>query len=63
MEKGDAAVKHLVMRVSIGVEDDTFLKRLEEGAPVGAEEGASGMEESSSGTEEGICGMEESALL
>ena len=35
MEKGGAAVKHLVMRVSVGVENDTFVKRLEEGTPVG----------------------------
>ena len=40
----------------------TFVKRLEEGAPV-AEERVSGTEESVSGTEEGACGTEESALL
>ena len=32
-------------RASVGVEDDTFVERLEEGAPV-AEEGTSGTEES-----------------
>ena len=49
-------------RTSDGEEDDSFVKRLEEGAPV-AEEGVSGMEESASGREEGTCGTEESALL
>ena len=43
-------------------ENDTFVKRLEEGVPV-AEEGVSGTEKSASGTEEGACGTEESALL
>ena len=62
MENGSAVVKPLVTRTSDGVEDDTFVKRLEEGAPV-AEEGVSGTEESASGTEEGACGTEESALL
>ena len=61
MENGSAVVKPLVTRTSDGVED-TFVKRLEEGAPV-AEEGVSGTEESASGTEEGACGTEESALL
>ena len=37
--------KLLVTRASVGVENDTFVKRLEEGAPV-AEEGTSGTEES-----------------
>ena len=55
MENGSAVVKPLVTRTSDGVEDDTFVKRLEELAPV-AEEGVSG-------TEEGACGTEESALL
>ena len=32
-------------RASVGVDDDIFVKRLEEGAPV-AEEGTSGTEES-----------------
>ena len=32
-------------RASVGVEDDTFVKRLEEGAPV-AEDSTSGAEES-----------------
>ena len=49
-------------RTSDGVEDDTFVKRLEEDATV-AEEGVSGTEESASGTEEGDCGTEESALM
>ena len=40
MENGGAVVKPLVTRASVGVEDDTFVKRLEEGAPV-ADEGAS----------------------
>ena len=62
MENGSAVVKPLVTRTSDGVEDDTFVKRLEEGAPV-AEEGVSGTEESASGTEEGACGTKESALL
>ena len=62
MENGSAVVKPLVTRTSDGIEDDTFVKRLEEGAPV-AEEGVSGTEESASGTEEGACGAEESALL
>ena len=62
MENGSAVVKPLVTRTSHGIEDDTFVKRLEEGAPV-AEESASGTEESASGTEEGTCGTEESALL
>ena len=54
MENGSAVVKPLVTRTSDGVEDDTFVKRLEEGAPV-AEERVSGTEESVSGTEEGAC--------
>ena len=62
MENGSAVVKPLVTRTSDGVEDDTFFKRLEEGAPV-VEEGVSGTEESASGTEEGAYGTEESALL
>ena len=62
MENGSAVVKPLVTRTSDGVEDDTFIKRLEGGAPV-AEERVSGTEESVSGTEEGACGTEESALL
>ena len=49
-------------RTSDGVGDDTFVKRLEEGAHV-AEEGVSDTEESASGTEEGACDTEESALL
>ena len=52
MENGSAVVKPLVTRTSDGVEDDTFVKGLEEGAPV-VEEGVSGTEESASGTEEG----------
>ena len=43
MENGSAVVKPLVTRTSDGIEDDTFVKRLEEGAPV-AEEGVSGTE-------------------
>ena len=62
MENGSAVIKPLVTRTSDGVEDDTFVKRLEEGVPV-AEEGVSGTEESASGTQEGACGTEESALL
>ena len=34
MENGSAVIKPLVTRTSDGVEDDTFVKRLEEGAPV-----------------------------
>ena len=55
MENGSAVVKPLVTRTSDGVEDNTFVKRLEERI--------SGTEESVSGTEEGACGTEESALL
>ena len=62
MENESAVVKPLVTRPPDGVEDDTFIKRLEEGAPV-AEEGVSGTEESASGREEGACGTEKSALL
>ena len=58
MENGSAVVKPLVTRTSDGIEDDTFVKRLKEGAPV-AEESVSGTEESASGTEEGTCGTEE----
>ena len=54
MENGSAVVKPLVTQ-TVGIEDDTFVKRLEEGAPV-AEESVSGTEESASGTEEGACG-------
>ena len=49
MENGSAVVKPLLTRTSDGVEYDTFVNRLEEGAPV-AEEGVSGTEESASGT-------------
>ena len=49
MENGSAVVKPLVTRTSDGIEDDTFVKRLEEGAPV-AEESVSGTDESASGT-------------
>ena len=52
MKNGSAVVEPLVTRTSDGVDDDTFVKRLEEGAPV-AEEGVSGTEEGASGTEEG----------
>ena len=62
MENGSAVVKPLVTRTPDGIEDDTFVKRLEEGVPV-AEESISGTEKSASGTEEGTCGTEESALL
>ena len=51
MENGSAVVKPLVTRPPDGVEDDTFVKKLEESAPVA--EGASGTEESASGTEGG----------
>ena len=50
MEKRGAVVKPLVTRASVSVDDDAFVNRLEECAPV-AEEGASG-------TEEGACGTE-----
>ena len=49
MENGSAVVKPLVTRTPDGIEDDTFVKRLQEGAPV-AEEGVSGTEESACGT-------------
>ena len=42
MENGSAVVKPLVTRPPDGVEDDTFVKKLEESAPVA--EGASGTE-------------------
>ena len=69
MENGSAVVKPLVTRTPDGIEDDTFVKRLEESVPVaeesvsGTEESASGTEEGTCGTEEGTCGTEESALL
>ena len=50
-------IMEALSRTSDGVDDDTFVKRLEEGAPV-AEEGVSGTEESASGTEKGACGTE-----
>ena len=40
MENGSAVVKPLVTRTSDGIEDDTFVKRLEEGAPVAPREEA-----------------------
>ena len=43
MENGSAVVKPLVTRTPDGIEDDTFVKRLEEGVPV-AEESISGTE-------------------